>query len=236
VFHRHRSRLLSADKDDLPELVDELVSESITQDLHGISLASHSSSPSHLHPTGVPSPSSHLALAIGLPTNPTGWHSNAFHLVLVVPVEKCKDSLFVFPVKPGVSVFAAPLAKADSKAYGAALLSLVEHFRTISDAILAPGTFAQLDLARRMADADEPRPDFDATPGAANVDARKAILPLALALTLAIPILSCTPAGGVSKTDIADALHVLVSQWPDGNPPRAALKRVNEYLMSDRRS
>ena len=36
----------------------------------------------------------------------------------------------------------------------------------------------------------------------------------------------------MTKADIADRLHSLVARWPDGNPPRAALKRVNEYLMS----
>jgi tRNA A64-2'-O-ribosylphosphate transferase len=37
----------------------------------------------------------------------------------------------------------------------------------------------------------------------------------------------------VTKAEIADVLHGLVSLWPDGNPPRAALKRVNQYLMSE---
>ncbi|RXK39878.1 hypothetical protein M231_02812 [Tremella mesenterica] len=36
----------------------------------------------------------------------------------------------------------------------------------------------------------------------------------------------------VDKSSIADKLYKLVSLWPDGNPPRAALKRVNEILMS----
>jgi hypothetical protein len=39
----------------------------------------------------------------------------------------------------------------------------------------------------------------------------------------------------VDKALIASQLHSLVSLWPDGNPPRAALRRVNESLMSIQR-
>ncbi|OCF30711.1 tRNA '-O-ribosylphosphate transferase [Kwoniella heveanensis BCC8398] len=41
--------------------------------------------------------------------------------------------------------------------------------------------------------------------------------------------------GIIDKAYVADRLHQLVALWPDGNPPRAALKRVNEFLMSDGR-
>lgn len=91
------------------------------------------------------------------------------------------------------------------------------------------------------------------------VAARKTIIPLALLLLHAIPglydplgpivysntgALSDNPEqkspgqadpSGVTKADIATTLHSLVSLWPDGNPPRIALRRVNEYLMSGSR-
>lgn len=37
----------------------------------------------------------------------------------------------------------------------------------------------------------------------------------------------------IDKATIARHLHTLVALWPDSNPPRAALKRVNEFLMAD---
>jgi tRNA A64-2'-O-ribosylphosphate transferase len=66
---------------------------------------------------------------------------------------------------------------------------------------------------------------------------RKTLIPLALVLLLSNPDLLGKAGHGIdtqniSKKDISDMLHQLVSLWPDGNPPRAALKRVNEYLMS----
>jgi len=74
------------------------------------------------------------------------------------------------------------------------------------------------------------------------VDARKAIIPLALVLLCALPELASANStssadipGPMTKAEIADELHKLVALWPDGNPPRAALRRVNEYLMSEGR-
>ncbi|WVF71160.1 hypothetical protein IAT40_005958 [Kwoniella sp. CBS 6097] len=87
---------------------------------------------------------------------------------------------------------------------------------------------------------------------------RKLILPLALVIMCLLPKIGETQstdessasdiaAGtekGIAKADkginidkayVADRLHQLVALWPDGNPPRAALKRVNEFLMGDGR-
>ncbi|WVQ99686.1 hypothetical protein IAU59_006825 [Kwoniella sp. CBS 9459] len=81
---------------------------------------------------------------------------------------------------------------------------------------------------------------------------RKLILPLALVILCLLPTIddqrlsssersSAQAQGGggeairIDKAYVADRLHQLVALWPDGNPPRAALKRVNEFLMGDGR-
>lgn len=64
------------------------------------------------------------------------------------------------------------------------------------------------------------------------IEYKKTIIPLALVLILSIPDLSGESVGNVGKAEIADVLNRIVCLWPDGNPPRAALRRVNEYLMS----
>ena len=61
------------------------------------------------------------------------------------------------------------------------------------------------------------------------VQARKTIVPLALLLLCLPPFISDD--GTVDKPMIARQLQRLVTIWPDSNPPRAALTRVNEVLM-----
>ena len=56
-----------------------------------------------------------------------------------------------------------------------------------------------------------------------EVSARQTLIPLALAILCSVPY--------VDKHVVASQLHRLVALWPDGNPPRAALKRVNQVLM-----
>lgn len=91
-----------------------------------------------------------------------------------------------------------------------------------------------------------------------SVEGRKSILPLALCLMSAVPALHATSrkVGSaengdekeqdgkpeeeeqgegettLSKSVNASTLHTLIALWPDGNPARASLKRVNEYLLS----
>ena len=75
-----------------------------------------------------------------------------------------------------------------------------------------------------------------------SVDDRKRIVPLAVALLCSIPDLhpeddtdtrTAVAEGRVDKVIVGDMLHRLVALWPDANPPRAALKRINEVMMGD---
>src|SRR5258708_1476213 len=93
LFHSNKEQLLSVDRDDLPDLVDDLVTEAkaaaLTHAVGGMSLATGDSEltsgpsatsssliASYLtdhYPTGVPGPSSSLALAIGPPISSSAW-------------------------------------------------------------------------------------------------------------------------------------------------------------------
>jgi tRNA A64-2'-O-ribosylphosphate transferase len=144
-----------------------------------------------------------------------------------------------------------PNPRIDGKAYSKALAMVVDRVRLLSASnsiIIRP-----LRLRDLEAEAARPAPcdlgvDKDVAPTPLNATeitaARKIILPLLVALDCALGLHGDTEecdasedAGdgtleAVDKTVIADALHRLVALWPDGNPPRAALKRVNEVLMS----
>ena len=217
--------------------------------------------PSFSHCIGTPGPSSRLALDVGPPVSSFSsgpWHFGDPHhpegilSVRVVMLEKVpKDLPYFFPhqsMKPTEAVFALPNPRTDPKHYSQALGALVDHLRdhiaSTRDCavILRAGQQCDLDTAIRLQndrstsrDSDQPYPQL-ITSLSGLVEVRKAILPLALVLLCAIPqLVSETSQAAVSKVEIADRLYGLVALWPDGNPPRAALKRVNEYLMSEGR-
>jgi tRNA A64-2'-O-ribosylphosphate transferase len=292
LFHSNKEQLLSVDRDDLPDLVDELVTgakaDAVTHAMGDLSLATgHSESTpglsattspslvaSHLsayHPTGVPGPSSRLALAIGPPISSSAWSfptspsCSAIHYVRVVPIDKVSKNetpQWILLLTQDTSVFVCPVAKSDLKGYTHSVAALVNHVRRrmrdgSSGVILCPGGKVDLETAKRLQQLDAAKsparlPETTHQPlPPADVDSRKLILPLALALILAIPSISqpdlqpdsdadadsdseeADEMPEITKAEIADVLHGLVSLWPDGNPPRAALKRVNQYLMSE---
>lgn len=137
-----------------------------------------------------------------------------------------------------------------------ALDELVDHLDGVMDRqpgsafILELGIDADLEAVRSLTTStEEAGSDSSRTPASRPplqpvhptperlIDYRKALIPIALVLLLSNPDLLDDPSRGldtenISKKDIGDMLHQLVALWPDGNPPRAALKRVNEYLMS----
>ena len=208
--------------------------------------------------TGVPSSSSRLALDVGVPINSHAsnvWrYENASRVITirVVTTDKVqKDVPHILPMSgenPTDAVLAVPSPKESPRSYSAALgilVNFVRHHLAQEAVILRPGTRRSLDTAIRihcktLTTSNEPEAEEESTATLSDlVDARKIIIPLALVLLCAIPELACDdPADAtdrsepVTKADIADRLHSLVARWPDGNPPRAALKRVNEYLMS----
>lgn len=176
-----------------------------------------------------------------------------------------KDIPCILPFSPREAIIALPNPRTDSKPYTSALGSLVADIRdrlsegSIGCVVLLPGRRSDVDTAiqlyrnqettsKQSDDQQRPEPrkeselvELDMSP-ADLVDARKVIIPLALVLLCALPKLSAPdspppsrPNAPVTKAIIANQLHRLVSRWPDGNPPRAALKRVNEYLMSEGR-
>jgi tRNA A64-2'-O-ribosylphosphate transferase len=113
---------------------------------------------------------------------------------------------------------AVPNPRVDGKAYVTFLTDLKRQIDTMGSVIIRPVSQSQFDAARRG----------QVTTGLHSTElvaARKVIIPIVVALI-------CSTRAHVDKSVIADELHKLVSLWPDGNPPRAALKRVNEVLLS----
>ncbi|WVQ79955.1 hypothetical protein IAT38_002056 [Cryptococcus sp. DSM 104549] len=250
VFHAHKRKLLATERQDLPSFVDGLIESTassldphLSSSLSGMTLTSS---------IGIPTPSSLLALSLGPPSAdpPTPWaYAQSPFTVLVVEVDKYPKSTPYAIQSETRLVFAVPSAKSDGKAYAGALGELVEWVRQKvgqgEGVILKPGSMADLVTAlRARLDEDElASSTLDPTiPPPAPADARKLIIPLAVVLLCSIPRTSLQPSAEaaappppITKAAIAEKLHSLISIWPDGNPPRAALKRVNEILMSDGR-
>ncbi|OXH37291.1 tRNA '-O-ribosylphosphate transferase [Cryptococcus neoformans] len=247
LFHQHKKVLLSVERDDLPSLVDRLVRSA--DPVAGISTSLVNCDLSVSAPTGVPSPNSLMALDIGSPSTEASWSLSPSEVLRVVPVDKYpKNTPFLLGVHPSERVLAVPSAKTDGKFYATALRELVDYVRKVSieqskPIVLRPGK--AVDVQKAIAIGDNAQSIDPAaikiTSPSSSVDARKVILPLALVILCALPGISessthALPAeGNLSKDLVADRLHRLVALWPDGNPPRVALKRVNEFLMSELR-
>jgi tRNA A64-2'-O-ribosylphosphate transferase len=214
--------LLAADRDDLDTIVSRIVAQG------DISLDSLCLS----DPTGVPGPSSRLALLIGEPISSLPWTQTGTHTIRIANVNKPKKGEpFIFH-HGTCSTFACPDPRSHPGAYVHSLDAFVNHVEDILDTgksiVLRPGVAPATGvLVSGSTTSTDIPPD---------IDSRRTIIPLALVLLLSIPDLGGNAKldGLVHKGNIADVLHQLVAMWPDGNPPRAALKRVNEYLMSKR--
>ncbi|TXT09006.1 hypothetical protein VHUM_02480 [Vanrija humicola] len=148
-----------------------------------------------------------------------------------------------------VIIFSLPSARTHPKEYGKALGQLVEclkaKFPAIGDKtalLISPGRPQELESVIQFSTIPEGQqpectPNWPSSSHLAKTDlqaAQKSLLPLLVALTCSFPGLSLDSADDqdVDKGVIAAHLHSLVALWPEGNPPRAALKRVNEFLMS----
>lgn len=236
MFYRHKSALLSADRDDLESLVEDIVSgvADLSSNLDSLRVGQYQA-------IGVPGPTSKLALIIGEPSSSQPiWQRSTTHTIRIINLDKPKKGdNHIYRTSPTSSIFACPSARSHPGAYTHSLDFLVDHAEDLLDEgasiVLRPGSSAQLESAIQ---ADNNKVDLEdiALSAPDDIEARRTILPLALDLLLCIPDLDGTmeQKGLVDKGAVADMLHQLVALWPDGNPPRAALKRVNEYLMSKR--
>ncbi|WWD03308.1 hypothetical protein V865_001359 [Kwoniella europaea PYCC6329] len=260
LFHSNRSDLLKAERDNLPSLVDELVLSHSMSKLpapSASSLDSNSLSSIGESTIGIPDESLIIALSIGSPiiTTSTQWKystsSDNTIIVRVVEYERYpKDLPRLLDFTPEERILAVANSKTEGKAYESTLSELVDFLRNQGEkrgVVLVHGRKEDVELALELyreahvqppegKGQQEEKAKLDEPPEP-SVEGRKLILPLALAL-----ICSMSPSNDeiqvvnedtrLTKSDIAVKLHGLISLWPDGNPPRASLKRVNEFLMS----
>ncbi|ODN72809.1 hypothetical protein, variant [Cryptococcus amylolentus CBS 6039] len=243
VFHAHRGELLSAERDDLPALVDMIVGSSNSESTLSTRLDDMSVS-SSAEFVGVPASHSRLALDVGSPSSPSSssaWERSHISYVAIIKLDKCpKNIKHLITLQDGERyVLAVPSAKADGKAYSTALSELVAFAKELDGKrgiVIGSATPSDLDAAVKQCSSDAQINPFSAARIPSPIESRKDIIPLALVLLCALPSIADLPEKtSVTKGTIADRLHSMVSLWPDGNPARAALKRVNEFLMGEGR-
>ncbi|EKC99210.1 hypothetical protein A1Q2_06410 [Trichosporon asahii var. asahii CBS 8904] len=213
LYHRHKKDLLSASRDELPPLVDNLVQdESVCAPLQALDL----SEDSWARATQVDEA---IALDLGKTTGKLAFEPpQVWVTVWVAEVRKPYSGPTIVPLSNGDAFFAVPCPRAEPKAYVVALRQLHSHVATSDRGVLlAPAMQGDLEGL--------PKPPTAKLDPAALSQARKVIIPVAVTLM-------CRDDSVVDKSVIADRLHRLVALWPDGNPPRAALKRVNDFFMS----
>ncbi|GMK55216.1 hypothetical protein CspeluHIS016_0202720 [Cutaneotrichosporon spelunceum] len=253
MYHSEKSWLLATARDELPTAVDELVGEKgLVAAMQGTTLEDGSSggADDFCRATAV---SSGLVVDLGQ-TVRLGEEEACRPIstvIRVVEIEKAlKDAPYVLPLPTSgytTVVAAIPPSRAKGKEFLLALDELRVYVAGKAEAgtvLLSPGCEEELDAALKHHRA----PPSDTSPAvtlssaerlpAANLtSAKKLILPIVVSLLCSVSALGegLDEDEDVDKIVIADTLHKLVSLWPDGNPPRAALKRVNEFLMSERR-
>lgn len=250
MFWAHREKLLALDRDELDDGVNEVTAHAaIETGMSAMSLGSNDPASSKAM-TGAPSSSSRLALDLGPPVHPVdSWtHGDYRESITIWVTEVAKSQaypeiIYTFPAtgRPTDIAMAVPSAKTDSWAHKAALVKLIAFLRPHTQdetcLVLRRGTTAHLDLLIDTKEADgDTAARLAGLPTAPDlVSARKTILPVALLLLCSFPQLDPDTSGTaeeLSKSSISTVLLSLVALWPDGNPPRAALKRVNEILLT----
>nr|ODN85794.1 hypothetical protein L203_04673 [Cryptococcus depauperatus CBS 7841] len=244
LFHRYKKELLATERDKLTLLVDHIVLSGTRQ--HQPPLAD---CVLHSGPVDVPSPGSRLALNIGpslgeiLPRN----HELSLRIE-VVEVDKIQKDTPFLNTEGEHKVLSLPSAKSHGKAFTRALEELVNYVKEVDKdektimVVLESGRMTRSKEISVNEDGKEANVPSKLHSKYSVVDssARKAIIPLALTLLCAIPSLSGSSEGSedfkpITKGKVTNVLHALITLWPDGNPPRAALKRVNEFLIGERR-
>jgi len=237
--------LLNLDRDELDEGLEtaKTRSTSLEADLGKLSLESQTG-PTIERAVGVPGPTSRLGLDIGPSISPTQvWSADmstglTIYIVSVPKAQAFSDIVYTHSSLPRIIVFAFPSPKIDSWAYKDALTKLVAAIRPQIDQptsiLLRAGTTDHIDLITKSREQDDSLPRTSASlPAPVDmVGSRKMIMPIALLLLCAFPLDESTAAeADLTKGSISNVLLSLVALWPDSNPPRAALKRVNEVLL-----
>jgi len=233
--------LLSLDRDDLEDGLEEAKSNNLAADLGKLDL---NGQPGPLAAVvGVPGRSSRLGLDIGPPISPVqSWSAepSLTSTIYIVGIEKAQlypDIIYAHSSIPDTIILALPSPKIDSWAYKDALMKLVATIRPLMDVstriLLKPGSNRHIDLVIESADKDDSlSPAIEALPRSADeVGSRKSIIPIALLLLCSFSLDNVVQVDALTKGGISNVLLSLVALWPDSNPPRAALKRVNEVLL-----
>jgi tRNA A64-2'-O-ribosylphosphate transferase len=247
--------LLSLDREELEEGLERAKSQpasELVSGLSGLDVGEKSegtntpASTSRL--VGAPHPTSRLALDIGPPVSPVDpWHaiptedSITIYLVSIPKAQLYPDVIYSNPTTKGSMGVAIPSPKSDSWAYKDSLMKLVSALKIYekSNMILKAGTTDHLDLIIKATaeDKDISQTLCDMPSPEDAVSSRKSVIPVALLLLCAFSLDNDLPRTGngteegLSKGSISSVLLSLVALWPDSNPPRAALKRVNEVLL-----
>jgi tRNA A64-2'-O-ribosylphosphate transferase len=244
VFLKEREMLLSLDRDELDEGLEvaKTRSTSLEVDLEKLNLGSQP--PTLEHVIGAPRPTSRLGLDVGPPISPVQtWKADMSTVLTIYIVGISKAQAFPNIVYshlslPNIIVFALPSPKIDSWAYKDALAKLLAAVRPMIDQstyiLLKAGTTEHIDLITKSQEKDDSFPKtLGSLPAPVDtVGSRKTVIPIALLLLCAFPLDENVPTEtGLTKGSISNVLLSLVALWPDSNPPRAALKRVNEVLL-----
>jgi tRNA A64-2'-O-ribosylphosphate transferase len=234
---------LSLDRDELEEGLEAAKARSgasLEADLEKLSVEDRQPVANDL--VGTPGPSSRLGLDIGPRISPVRpWQPDlpsilTVYIVSIAKAQSYPEIIYTHPNLPRHIVFALPSLKIDSWAYKDALTKLLAALRPLIDQstniLVKPGITDQLDVIR---DAGEKELRGSMVDGLSRpvdaVGSRKMIIPIALLLLCAFSLDGTVQPGELSKNSISNVLLSLVALWPDSNPPRAALKRVNEVLL-----
>jgi tRNA A64-2'-O-ribosylphosphate transferase len=244
VFWKEREILLSLDRDELDEGLEvaKTRSTSLEVDLEKLNLGSQPQTLEQV--VGAPRPTTRLGLDIGPPISPVQtWKADmstvlTIYIVGISKAQAFPNIIYSHPSLPNIIVFALPSPKIDSWAYKDALAKLLAAVRPLIDQstyiLLKAGTTEHIDLITKAQGKDDSlRPAVEALSAPVDtVGSRKMVIPVALLLLCAFPLDENVPAEtGLTKGSISNVLLSLVALWPDSNPPRAALKRVNEVLL-----
>ena len=241
---KEREVLLSLDRDELDEGLEAAKkrSTSLEADLEKLNLGSQPSTFEQI--TGAPQPTSRLGLDIGPSISPVqAWSADrstvlTIYIVGISKAQAFSDIVYTHPSLPHVIVFALPSPKIDSWAYKGALTKLLAAIRPLIDQstniLLKAGTTEHIDLITKSQHKDDSLPQtLSSLPAPVDtVGSRKTVIPIALLLLCAFRLDGNIAAeADLTKGVISNGLLSLVALWPDSNPPRAALKRVNEVLL-----
>jgi tRNA A64-2'-O-ribosylphosphate transferase len=250
LFHGHRERLLKTPRDELVSAVDELVMQSLVVSTARVDLGERETSVdgSHRKLVGYPKSDSRLALDLGVPLSGPVWAApEETKTVSIVQVDKpLKELGTIAPLDSSGTqhLVLLPNPRGDGKTYLGAFSAALEfiHVMLSTHAVVVTlGNQQHIDAASSHAANAAGTSRVDSPPFQSTwqngpedfVSSRKVILPLVVALACQ---LESREAGlSINKDTIARQVQRLVTLWPDSNPPRAALKRLNEVLMSDPR-